>query len=152
MREYFKTLFSPIADEEKKTTIDRDKKLQIATCALFVEMANADDKFDDDEKNLIITLMKSIFNLNDDEVKELLKLSEDEIKDSVSLYEFTEVVDAELNRDEKIEIIENLWRLILVDDKLHQYEDYFIRKIVANLHLSHSDMINAKIKIKKERE
>jgi len=152
MRDYFKSLFTQDVIETDKPKIDNSKKLQVATCALFVEMANADDNFDDNEKELIIKLMKDIFNLKEDDVHELIELSEEEIKDSVSLYEFTEVVDTELNKNEKIEIIENLWRLILVDDKLHQYEDFFIRKIVANLHLSHGDMITSKIKVKGERE
>ena len=151
MRDLLKLLFNDKTDQIEYN-IDNSKKLQIATCAIFIEVANADEDFSSKEKSLIITLMKEIFNLSDIETEELISLSEEEIKESVSLYEFTEIVDAHLNYNEKIQIIENLWRLILVDDKLHQYEDYFIRKVVNNLHLSHADMIDAKLKIKEEKD
>ncbi len=148
MLDFFNKMFAIV--EDNKEPVDNDKKNQIATCALFIEVANADDDFAKEEKGLIIKLMKQIFNLENDEVNELIKLSEKQIKDSVSLYEFTDTINKNFSSEEKYQILLNLWRLIFVDEKFHAYEDYLIRKIVNNLNLSHKEMIAAKLSVKEE--
>ncbi|NOX16783.1 MAG: TerB family tellurite resistance protein [Chlorobi bacterium] len=137
-------------EEENYSAPNNEKQFQIATCALFLELAYADDEFASEEKDLIINVMKKTFNLNDDEVNELIKLAEEQINNSVSIYEFTNIINEKFDSDQKYAIVENLWRLIFVDKKFHAYEDYFIHKIVNNLHLSHKDMIAAKMKAKEQ--
>ena len=129
-----------------------DLKVQIATCALFLEIANSDDEFTDEEKQKIFSIMKKTFNLTGDHVKELIELSEEQVKRSVSLYEFTNIINEKFSEQRKYEVLKNLWRLIYVDKKLHAYEDYFIRKISANFHLTHKDLIAAKLEVKAELE
>lgn len=148
MLDFFNKMFAIVEDNNEP--VDNDKKNHIATCALFTEVANADDDFAKEEKGLIIKLMKQIFNLENDEVNELIKLSEKQIKDSVSLYEFTDTINKNFSSEEKYQILLNLWRLIFVDEKFHAYEDYLIRKIVNNLNLSHKEMIAAKLSVKEE--
>ncbi len=130
--------------------IDPQKRLQIATCALFIEIANADEQFLEIEKEKVIELMSKLFDLDNEYVQELIELSKRSIEDSLSLYEFTSEVNANSNQNEKYEIVKNLWRLIFVDDELHPYEDYLIRKISNSLHISHRDMIAAKNEVKEE--
>lgn len=136
---------------EVSNIYNTETKLKIATCALLLEVANSDDDFSIEEKSFIEKTMKDEFNLDDQLVKELLELAEKQIDDSVSLYEITEVINKSYNRDEKIIILKNLWRLVYADGKLDKYEEYFVRTISRNLHLEHSDMISAKLEIKKER-
>ena len=127
-----------------------NKKLQLATCALFLEVAHADNNFEPDEKEKIISVMKEMFNLNDDETNELINQSDEMVKKSVSLYEFTDVINHHFSTEEKYEIIKNLWRLILVDEKINKYEEHFVRTINNNFHLEHADMIAAKLEVKNE--
>jgi uncharacterized tellurite resistance protein B-like protein len=101
-----------------------EKKLQLATCALFLEVAHADESFQPEEREKIISVMKDMFELNEDEVDELIKQSN--------------------------EIVKNLWRLILVDEKINKYEEHFVRTITNNFHLEHQDMIAAKLEVKEE--
>ena len=126
------------------------KSAQIATCALFIEVANSDEEFTDDEKKLIYNLMRKQFNLSEDELKELIKQSQEEIKESVSLYEFTDVINHNFSDSEKYSILKNLWKLILIDGKLDSHEEFFVRRISGNLHLEHQDLIAAKMEVKKE--
>ena len=60
---------------------------------LFIEIAKADGEFTDEERKFIISEMKSTFNLDDDYVNDLMLLAEQRIKESVSLYEFTGVIN-----------------------------------------------------------
>jgi len=126
------------------------KRVQIATCALFIEVANSDDEFSDDEKKLIFDLMKNQYHLSEEEMYELMDLSHEQIQESVSLYEFTEIINKNFDSTEKYSVLKNLWRLILIDGKLDKHEEYFVRKISNNLHLEHKDLIAAKMEVKKE--
>lgn len=151
---FLKDLFADEANFESNNKIEQniadEKKVEIATCALFLEIANSDDEFSEDEKKSVLSIMKKIFNLSDEYVTELIRLSEEQIKQSVSLYEFTEIINSRFSEDQKYEVVKNLWRLIFVDNKLHAHEEYFIRKISNNLHLAHKDLMAAKIEVKKE--
>ena len=126
------------------------RKLQIASAALFVEIAEADGNFSDDERNRIIDLMKSEFNLDEDCVNELLSLSEQKVKDSVSVYEFTSIINDGFNQQEKLELIKNLWRIIYQDGKLDSHEDRLIKIIGSTMNLEHRDVIGAKLLVKQE--
>jgi len=148
MLNFFKELF---ANKNNQSNAEEDNNaLQIASCALLLELANADDDFSNEEKTRIVELMKTNFKLTDEEVGKLLELSENQIKKSVSAYEFTEIINEKLNEEEKYQIIKNLWQLAYIDGKLDKYEDYFIRKISNNLHISNQDRIATKLEVKKE--
>ncbi|MCK5345210.1 MAG: TerB family tellurite resistance protein, partial [Candidatus Heimdallarchaeota archaeon] len=122
---------------------DSSKRVQIATCALFIEVANSDDEFSDDEKELIFDLMKNQYHLSEEEMHELVDLSHEQIEESVSLYEFTDIINKNFDSTEKYSVLKNLWKLILLDGKLDKHEEYFVRKISNNLHLEHRDLIAA---------
>jgi len=128
----------------------KSKKLQVATAALLVEIAEADGDFTDDERKRIIDLMKAEFNLDDECVKELLNLSEKKVKDSISVYEFTSVINESFNQQEKLELIKNLWRIIYQDGKLDSHEDRLIKIIGSTMNLEHRDVIGAKLFVKQE--
>lgn len=136
--------------EDLKT--GNDKRVQIATCALFLELANSDDNFSIEEKGFIDRIMKQLFGLDDQTVTELVELSIQQTEKSASIYEFTEIINQNFNDSEKYDVLKNLWRLIFSDGKLDMYEEYFIRKISGNLKLQHSDMIAAKMEVKAEQK
>jgi len=127
-----------------------NQKIEIAACALFIEIAKADGEFTDEERKFIISEMKSTYNLNDDYVNDLMTLAEERIKESVSLYEFTGVINTTFTHEEKIELIESLWKLIFKDQKLNQYEDHLIKRISATINIEHKQIINAKLWVKEQ--
>lgn len=128
----------------------KNQKIEIAACALFIEIAKADGEFSDEERKFIISEMKSTFNLDDDYVNDLMTLAEERVKESVSLYEFTGVINTTFSHDEKIELIESLWKLIYKDEKLNQYEDHLIKRIAATINIEHKQIINAKLWVKQQ--
>lgn len=153
MFEYLKNI---LLGENKSNDKDSGKpenaatKLQVATCALFIEMANADNHFSDEEREKVITVMQKIFSIDKSVVEELIELSEEKIKKSISLYEFSSIVNEHFSNEEKFELVKNLWRLIYVDDKLDMYEDQLIKRIGGMLKLDHHVIIGAKMMVKEE--
>lgn len=130
--------------------IESDNRIQLATCALFFEMAGSDMNFTADERTHILKTMKNIFQLDDESVIELLKLSEMEVKQSISLYEFTGTINQYFSNDEKFELLKNLWKLIFIDNKIDKHEEALMRKITTMLNLEHRDMIDSKMIVKAE--
>ena len=156
MFEYLRKVLSPERDEqvsqeiETSSTKSTSKKYQVATAALLVEIAKADGDFSDDERKRIIDLMKKDFDLEDECVNELLALSEQKVKDSVSIYEFSSVINESFTQQEKLDLIRNLWRIIYEDGKLDSHEDRLIKIIGSTLNLEHKNMIDAKLFVKQE--
>jgi uncharacterized tellurite resistance protein B-like protein len=50
--------------------------------------------------------------------------------------------------EQKIELIENMWRIAFSDKRLDKYEDHLIRKVSELIYVSHSDFIKTKLKIR----
>jgi uncharacterized tellurite resistance protein B-like protein len=145
-----KEMFFGITGTENKNIVDEDTKLQIATCALLLEVANADDEFLPEEKAKIVEIMNDLFGLERNVIEELISLSEAERKESVSLYEFTNIINSSFTEDQKFEILKNIWRLILVDNNFDAHEDQIIKKIGGNLHIYMPEIVKAKLIVKEE--
>lgn len=153
MFEYLKRILLPENIQQTSTSTTPSSaisKYQVATAALLIEIAKADGDFTDNERNRIIELMKIEFNLEDEVVGELIKLSEQQVKDSISVYEFSTIINETFNKEEKIELMKNLWRVIYEDGKLDSHEDRLIKIIGSTLNLEHKDVIGTKLFVKQE--
>ena len=158
MFDYLKKILEPEKDEEfqqlqtGKAKQSPRKKLEVASAALFIEVAKADGDFSDDERKRIIDLMKEEFELDDECVDELLELSEKRVEESISVYEFTSIINEGFSQQEKLELLKNLWRIIYVDGKLDSQEDRLIKIIGGTMNIEHKDIIGAKLMVKQEME
>lgn len=155
MLDYLKKIFGEEPEQktelkDQKPSVTKKHKVEIAACALFIEMAKADGEFTDEERSFIISEMKNTFNLEDDCIDDLMALAEQRVKESVSLYEFTGIINNTFTQPEKIELIESLWRLIYKDEKLSAYEDHLIKRIGATMNIEHKQIINAKLWVKEQ--
>jgi uncharacterized tellurite resistance protein B-like protein len=150
MLKQLKELFIPTDFKTQFNENTNEHKLQIAACALLIEIATADDNLSKEERDKIKSLMKKTFDLTDEEVISLITESEEQIENSISLYEFTDVLNNNLNKDEKYKIIKYLWHIAYADGNLDSYEDHYIKTISNNLHFHHKDRIAAKMEVKEK--
>lgn len=127
-----------------------EKKLQIAACAILLEMAKSDDNCTDDELNEILKIMQKMFNLDKDYAEKLIEAAKSRLIQSISIYEFTGIINDHFTREQKFELMKNLWRLIYSDRRLDRYEDQLVKKIGAMLLLEHKNVIAAKLIVKEE--
>lgn len=150
MLQFFKNILTQTCNSSEQSNFRNDDKLKIATCALFLEIANSDDNFSGEEMAQIYSIMKNTFSLTDEDVKQLIELSEVQIRRSVSLYEFTDIINKNFTYEEKYEIIKNLWRIVLADKILNPYEEHLLKIINGNFNFYHKDLIAAKLEVKEE--
>lgn len=121
--------------------------VRVAVCALFLEMANIDGKFSASEQDYVISLLKREYGLSDQHVVDLMEASQKGLKDSIDLWQFTNLINQNYSRDEKIQIIEMVWQIVYADGRLDKHEDYLVHKLAKLLRLTHKDLIDAKLKV-----
>jgi uncharacterized tellurite resistance protein B-like protein len=121
--------------------------IRIATCALFVEIARIDEKFTDAEMETILSILQEKYGLSQDHADALIEEAEKELEKSVDLWQFAKLINENYSNEEKIEIIETLWRIVYVDGKMDRYEHYLMNKLQNLLRLSHDQLIAAKLKV-----
>ena len=131
-------------NQEKKTD---SNDIQVATCALLLEMANIDGEFSKEEQENILSLLKQKFQLSPDYAEELIQTSRKELNDSADLWQFTNRINQNYSRDKKMQIVEMVWEVIFADGKLDKHEDYLAHKLGKLLRFSHKELIEAKVKI-----
>ena len=76
-----------------------------------------------------------------------MKSSQKELDGSIDLWQFTNLVNENYSRYEKINIVEMIWKIVYADGKLDKHEDYLVHKLGKLLRLSHKELINAKLKV-----
>ncbi len=126
------------------------RKLQLAACALLVEIGKADNNFTQEERRKIISIMEDTFNVEEDYVDELIELSEKNFDENESIYEYTTIINNNFSNNEKFELLKNLWRLIFTDNNLDNYEEHLVKMIGTLLNIEYSNIIGAKLLIKEE--
>ena len=123
--------------------------LRVATCALFVEMARIDGTFSKDEMDKIILILKDKYNLSKEHADALIEEADKELDESVDLWQFAKIINENCSTPEKLDVIETLWQIVYVDQRMDKYEHYLMNKLQNLLRLSHDQLIDAKLKVKR---
>ena len=141
LKEFFDTHFLSTKTESTATPI---KTIEFAAAVLMFEISRADSSIDNEERKVIDDALVNHFKLPKIEAEELISLAEKEVDHSVSLHEFTRLINEKLSSEDKVKIVELLWEVAFADAVLDKYEEYFIRKIADLLYVSHKDYIQSK--------
>jgi len=144
MIDLLKKFFSPSSEQVESE--NEERKLWVATAAVFVEIATADGEFDENEKSFILKLLKDAHQLDADLAIEILAEAEKAAKDKIDLWQFTKTINKNFTPAQRILIVEKLWTLVLVDGQLNQHEEYLAGKLADLLHVNRPDFIDAKLK------
>jgi uncharacterized tellurite resistance protein B-like protein len=122
--------------------------LRVATCALLVEMARIDETFSASEMETILSILKDQYGLSPEDAEALIAEADRELADSVDYWRFARLINENYTNEEKIGIIETLWRIVFIDGKMDKHEDYLIHKLADLLRLTHQQLIDAKLKVR----
>jgi uncharacterized tellurite resistance protein B-like protein len=142
MLSHLKTIFGARESENALFT-----PAQLALCAVFLEAAHADGTFGDAERGLIRREAAVRFGLDEDATEDLLAEAERRREESPDLFLFAREINASFALNDKLSLIETLWRIIYSDGVLNRYEDTLARELASLLHLSHQQLIDAKLKV-----
>ena len=143
-----KDLLANISKEKKVDDTTDLASLNEACAALLVEIAFADKEFNTEEKKSLKESLIESYNLEEKDIEDIIRDAEKTVEDSTSLYEYTRKVNDEFEYNKKLTLLENLWKVAYADNILDKYEEHLIRKISDLIHISHSDYINIKLKVR----
>ena len=144
VKKFFGKSKSDASEDEKETT---SHDVRIATCALLLEMAHIDGEFSESEREGIINIIKKDYDLSDEHAVALIEAAGEELQRSIDLWKFARLINQNYSTDEKIQIIEMVWKVIYTDGKLDKHEDYLVHKLAHLLRLTHKELIDAKVKV-----
>ena len=112
---------------------------------LLIHAAKIDENYTSDEKEIIKkTVMKLYPDL--DNLNDVITQAEQKENDSNHIQEFTKEVKS-LSTENKILIVETLWRIILSDGKSDIYENNLMRRLAGLLYLDDKIVGETKIKV-----
>ena len=85
------------------------------------------------------------FSFNDEESENILLEAEELESDSIQLFNFTSTIKKE-SLEVKTEVIEHLWKIIISDQSVDQYESSLMRRICGLIYFP--DKLAGDIKLK----
>ena len=139
------------SDSGKVETTDQDViDAHLALTVLLLEAAHADGECSSEEKEHLVETLVTNFKIPRQEIDTLLTDKDKEKREYVSLFRYTNFINENFSSKQKIDIMESVWRIILIDNHLEAHEDHFVHKLANLLRLSHSELIDAKLKARKQ--
>ena len=120
----------------------------INVAALLVHAARIDENYSSKEAEIIKQTLIKIGAKNED-INEILEKGKKIEEDSNQILDFTKEVK-NMDNKKKIEIVENLWRIVYSNNEVDIYETSLMRKLAGLLYIDDDIMGNIKIKIRKE--
>ena len=132
--------------EEQK---NNDSDLVNVAC-LMIHAAKIDENYTDKEKIIIKNTLIKLDNNNEDIDKVILEAEKKE-SDSNHIQDFTKNIKA-MDKDNKTEIIKNIWSIILSDGNSDIYEENLMRRLAGLLYLDAKTMGDIKLEIQNKQK
>ena len=113
-----------------------DKKKEndlIKVSALLIHAAKIDQNYTSQEQKIIKLALREI-GADDENLEEILKNGEKIESDSVQILDFTREIK-NMNQENKVKIIETLWRIIYSNNEADMYESNLMRRLSGLLYI-----------------
>lgn len=123
--------------------------LQLASIALYLEMIEMDDRVEVKERRLMMSLVREGFSLSEEQAAALIAEAEQKRNEATDYFQFTSLINKQCSLEQKIEFIESLWKIAMVDGKIDPQEEYLVRKLADLLYVPHIEFIMAKNRVSK---
>ena len=146
IKQLFRQVVESISVEARTETgaSDREAALRLATAVLLIDVARADQVFDESEFDTMLQLIESHFELQPEQAAALVNAASETAEEMVSLHEFTQILHKHLDESEKARIVSLLWQIAYADNQLDKYEDALVLKISDLLHVSRGRVMRLK--------
>jgi uncharacterized tellurite resistance protein B-like protein len=145
IQRFFDTYLAP--ENTPAGTDNSEEGIRLAVAALLLEIAESDFSRAAEEKQMILNIVRENFDLPDEQAEALFALAEAEHADSTDYFQFTRLINQHYSAEDKVNLIEGLWRVAFADQVLDRHEEHVIRRLSELLHVSHRDFISAKHRV-----
>ena len=112
---------------------------RVAIAALLVEAARSDDVYAEDERSMIDRVLAARFGLDATGAQALRVRGEGAQAEAVDLVRFTRAIKDAVAYEDRVGVIEALWRVILADESIDHEESALVRRLAGLLYVSDPD-------------
>jgi uncharacterized tellurite resistance protein B-like protein len=140
-------IFNSSSATAEETEQSHEERVRVATCVLMLEAATADSEYSEEESASVMQTLRSRYKLSKDDAEELMDVARQRRDDSFDLWQFTNQININCTIGDKLEIVEEIWRVVYADGKLDGHEDYLMHQFRKLLNLTHKQLIDAKMKV-----
>ena len=120
---------------------------RLAAAALLVHASTIDGYVEEAETERLQAVLKERYGLSDDQLHELMVAAERSERDAVDIYSFTSKLKKALSEEERLEIIEMMWKIAFADGEVHGFEENLIWRTAELLGISSRERIRARKKV-----
>ena len=130
----------------KEEQLNDNSDLLNVAC-LMIHAAKIDENYTDKERKIIKKTLTMLNNKED--IDKLISEAEKKENDSNHIQDFTKNIK-NMDKENKIEVIKNIWSIILSDGTSDMYEENLKRRLAGLLYLDSKTMGDIKISIQKK--
>ena len=132
---------------EKTKKKDKDEDLT-KVAALLIHAAKIDENFSSVEENIIKQTLL-MMGANNNDVERIIKAAQKIEENSNQILDFTKEVK-NMSEENKIKIIETLWKIIYSNKVADDYETNLMRRLAGLLYIDNKIMGDIKERIKRD--
>ena len=137
-------MFNFFSKKKKDSPKPENDKL-LAVTSLLVEAALIDMDFGKNEREIIGKIVKRHFSLSEEyDIEMLIDKTVSDLESSGDLITHTRKIKENWELKDRVEIIEMMWKVCLIDNKIEPYEDMLIRRVSGLIYVSDKDRRKAK--------
>ena len=134
--------------KKKKVKKKKEKNLKLVSLCLAFEVANADDDIDSQEKDLLLDKIKGEIDTSVLSENEIFNAIKEESENRISFYDIIRDINVNLEKEEKIRILEMMWEVAYADRVLNVDEEKIIKRSADMLGIKPSIVLQTKSKFK----
>ena len=132
----------------QKNSDSAEDAARLAAAALLFEAAMSDYDLGEEERTTIQQLVREQFDLDDTDASVLATLAQQRVRESVGLHGFTSLINQHWSEKDRLNLVEQMWRVVYADGRLDDHELHLMRKIQRLLHIPQKDFVSAKFRHK----
>jgi uncharacterized tellurite resistance protein B-like protein len=136
------------AQETPAAPAHERRHLQVSVAVLLHEARRADYAEGGDESAIAERALAELFGVEGQDATALLHEGRERAQHLTSFYAPLSVIKRDFSMDERIVLIEHLWRITFADGQLNLYEDHYVRKIAHLLHVPNTQSMLARNRAK----
>ena len=119
-------------------------EIELTAAVLAYEIARIDGDISNDELEILMEEIKIISKKVNKKESEILEIIEIYSKDSVSFYEFINDINKYYSKEQKLSLLNYMWRIAYADGKLDVDEEKLIRRLAEMIKIKNSDVLKLK--------
>lgn len=118
--------------------------LQAACCGLLMEVARLDSSAGERKRKAVSQAMLQEFGAQDEDLAAMITSAGRPENRLTSYYRPVALINKGCASEQKVRLVERLWRVAMADGGIDMYEEQLVRKLADLLYVSHTDFILAK--------